>query len=293
MFDLRALKYFVAAYEEGSITGAAKRCFIAQPSISTAIQNLETTLGTVLFERARNGLKPTADGDRLYPRAKDLLAESNAIVHSFTSPPQRELRLQLACDMPVRRAGPLIDLLYQRIPGVQLRLVQEGDAFDLKLASEQHKRADEWMLTLWEEDYVALIPGNHPLRFKAQLEPADLHGVPFIARPECPLSRVFTQAMARMRIQPDIRASVGREEAVPALVDMGVGIALLPESHCEGLVHAVVRPIRHGSELKRKVGLSCHMNDQEMTRFIRQSKPALLQAYAASAAARQRMRHVA
>jgi len=291
MFDLRALKYFVAAYEEGSITGAAKRCFIAQPSISTAIQNLEATLGAVLFERARNGLKPTPDGDKLYPRAKDLLAESNAIMQSFTSPPQRELRLQLACDMPVRRAGPLIDLLYQRIPGMQLRLVQEDEGFDLKLASEQHKRADEWMLTLWEEDYVALIPGNHPLRFRSQLEPADLHGAPFIARPECPLSRVFTQALARQRIHPDIRASVVREEAVPALVDMGVGIALLPESHCEGLVHAVARPIRHGSELKRKVGLACRADDQEMIRFIRQSKQALLQAYAGNAL--PRVRHVA
>lgn len=291
MFDLRALKYFIAAYEEGSITGAARRCFIAQPSISIAIQNLETTLGTILFERTRHGLKPTADGDKLYPRAKDLLAESSAIVQSFTAPPQRELRLQLACDMPVRRAGPLIDLLYRQIPGMQLRLVQESEAFDLKLASDQHKRADEWMLTLWEEDYVALIPGNHPLRFKAQLEPSDLHGAPFIARPECPLSRVFAQAMARKRIQPDIRASVVREEAVPALVDMGVGIALLPESHCEGLMHAVVRPIRHGSELKRKVGLACRADDQQMTRFIRQSKQALLQAYAGNAG--QRMRHVA
>lgn len=291
MFDLRALKYFVAAYEEGSITAAAKRSFIAQPSISTAIQSLEDTLGTRLFERTRKGLTPTADGEKLYPRAKGLLAESAAIVQSFTSPPQREIRLHLQGDMPVHRAGPLIDLLYRQIPGVKLKLTQEGEAFDLKLASEQYKRDNEWMLPLWEEDYVALIPGNHPLRFKGQLELADLHQAPFIARPECALSRLFAQLLARKNIEPDIRASVVREEAVPALVEMGVGIALLPESHCEGLRHAVVRPIRHGSGMKRRVGLACLASDLDMVKFIRQAKQALVQAYAASMTAQQRARH--
>jgi len=289
MFDLRALKYFVAAYEEGSISAAARRCFIAQPSISAAIQNLETSLGTRLFERARQGLRPTADGEKLYPRAKDLLAESQAIMQSFSSPPQRELRLLLACDMLVRRAGPLIDLLYQRMPGVQLKLVQEGEAFDLKLACEQFKSADEWMLPLWEEDYVALIPGNHPLRFKAQLEPADLHGAPFITRSACPLSRLFAQAMARAHIAPDVRATVEREETVPALVEMGVGIAILPESHCDGLTQAVVRPLKHDSGFRRKVGLACRTEDMEMLRFVRQSRQALQQAYAGQ----QRVRHAA
>lgn len=44
-YDLRALGYFVAAYEEKSVTAAARRCFIAQPSISAAIRNLESALG--------------------------------------------------------------------------------------------------------------------------------------------------------------------------------------------------------------------------------------------------------
>ena len=291
MFDLRALKYFVAAYEEGSITAAAKRCYIAQPSISAAIQNLETTLNTRLFERARQGLTPTPEGEKLYPRAKDLLAESNAIVQSFTAPPQREIRLHLQADIPIHRAAPLIDLLYREVPGMKLKLTQEGEAFDLKLISDQYKRDNEWMQTLWEEDYVALIPGNHPLRFKAQLEPADLHGAPFIDRPECALSRLFSQLLGRKKIAPDIRASVVREEAVPALVEMGVGIALLPETHCEGVRDAVVRPIKHGSGMKRRVGLACVASNLEMAKFIRQTKQGLMQAYAGSAYTQLRMRH--
>jgi hypothetical protein len=78
---------------------------------------------------------------------------------------------------------------------------------------------------------------------------------------------------------------------VPALVEMGVGIALLPESHCEGVRHAVVRPIRHGSGMKRRVGLACLASDLEMVKFIRQAKQALVQAYAGNAAAQQRVRY--
>jgi len=47
--ELRALRYFLAVYEELSLTGAAKRCFVAQPSISSAIQpivSLETIADT-------------------------------------------------------------------------------------------------------------------------------------------------------------------------------------------------------------------------------------------------------
>lgn len=293
MFDLRALKYFVAAYEEGSITAAAKRCFIAQPSISTAIQNLEGILGVRLFDRARNGLRPTADGEKLYPRAKGLLAESNAIVQCFTSPPQREIRLHIQRDMLVRRAGPLIDLLYQQIPTVKLRLTQEDEAFDLKLVSDQYKRDNELLQPLWEEEYVALMPGSHPLRFKTHIELADLHQCALIARPNCALSQLFAQILARKNIEPDIRASVVREEEVLALVELGVGIAIVPESHCEGLRQVVVRPLKHGSGLKRRVGLACLASDLDMAKFIRAWKQRLSLAYSGSAIVHHRVRQAA
>lgn len=269
MFDLRALKYFVAAYEEGSITGAARRCFIAQPSISTAIQNLEHTLGARLFERAKHGLTPTADGQKLYPRAKGLLAESAAIVQGFRSAPQREIRLHIQDDMPVRRAGPLIDAIYRQVPGVRLKITQQQDAFDLKLMSADYKRENEWAQWLWEEDYVVLIPADHPLRFKPYLALDDLHQVPLIERPYCALNQLFTQMLTRQRIKPDIVASAVREEAVLGLVELGIGIAVVPESHSDGLQNVITRPLKHESGLKRRVGLACLATELDMVGLTR------------------------
>lgn len=275
MFDLRALKYFVAAYEEGSITAAARRCFIAQPSISAAIQNLESTLGTQLFARAKNGLTATGDGEKLYPRAKGLLAESNAIVQGFRQTPQREIRLHLQDDLLLRRAAPLIGLIYQQMPHAVLKLTQEHEACDVKLIAEHCRQDKDWFLPLWEEDYVVIIPHNHPLRFKSHFELNDLHQSPFIERPYCVLNQVFTQMLAERHIVPDIRARVAKEEALLQLVELGVGIAVVPESHCKGVKNIVMRPLKQDIGMKRRMGLACLAADLDSVKLIQHLRTGL------------------
>jgi DNA-binding transcriptional LysR family regulator len=77
-FTFRQLEYFVAAGETGSITLASERINISQPSISTAISNLETELGVELFIRHHaQGLSLTPAGRRLLIEAKGLLAQAS------------------------------------------------------------------------------------------------------------------------------------------------------------------------------------------------------------------------
>lgn len=76
-FTFRQLEYFVAAGETGSITLAAERTNISQPSISSAISQLEAELGVQLFIRHHaQGLSLTPAGKRLLRDAKDLLAQA-------------------------------------------------------------------------------------------------------------------------------------------------------------------------------------------------------------------------
>ena len=49
--ELRHLRYFVAIAEEGSLTRAAERLWLAQPGLSTQIRRLEVELGIQLLER--------------------------------------------------------------------------------------------------------------------------------------------------------------------------------------------------------------------------------------------------
>lgn len=74
MIDPRALKTYLAVCREGSITGAARRLNISQPAVSVTIAQLEASLGTVLLDRSRSGVQPTAAGHALLRRADSMEA---------------------------------------------------------------------------------------------------------------------------------------------------------------------------------------------------------------------------
>ena len=73
--ELHQLRYFVATAESGSVSRAAERCFVAQPSLSQQLKKLEQSLGTTLFDRLGRGLVLTDAGRALLPRARRILAE--------------------------------------------------------------------------------------------------------------------------------------------------------------------------------------------------------------------------
>jgi len=65
--EMMQIRYFLALCREGSFTRAARRCGVAQPSLTRAIKNLERELGEPLFERLPQGAKLTAFGEQVSP----------------------------------------------------------------------------------------------------------------------------------------------------------------------------------------------------------------------------------
>lgn len=64
--DLNLIKIFLAIYETGSVSGAAKRVHLTQPSISYSLSRLRSLLNDPLFHRTRDGMQPTFAADKLY-----------------------------------------------------------------------------------------------------------------------------------------------------------------------------------------------------------------------------------
>lgn len=71
--DLRQIEQFVAVYEEGSFSKAARRESCTQPGLSMQIRALEQELGVQLFTRQPRGVEPTVAGKRLYTRSLGIL----------------------------------------------------------------------------------------------------------------------------------------------------------------------------------------------------------------------------
>ncbi len=80
---LNALQALVAAIEEGSFRGAARRLGVSQPALTKTLRELELELSTTLVERSTRGVSPTLQGKVLYERAlnvqRELAAATDAI----------------------------------------------------------------------------------------------------------------------------------------------------------------------------------------------------------------------
>src|SRR5688572_16514553 len=75
MDKLRALQYFVAAAEKGSLTAAARRFEVSVPAVAKLVTSLDKSLGVRLVNRAARGLTLTADGESYLEACRPLLQE--------------------------------------------------------------------------------------------------------------------------------------------------------------------------------------------------------------------------
>jgi DNA-binding transcriptional LysR family regulator len=74
-FRLRHVELVAELYDSRSILKAARRLSLTQPTLTKALQDVESTLGLPLFERTNRGLKPTAYGEIFARHAKIVLAQ--------------------------------------------------------------------------------------------------------------------------------------------------------------------------------------------------------------------------
>lgn len=74
---LKQLQYAVTAADTGSITEAAKRLFIAQPSLTASIRELENEYGITIFSRSGKGIQVTPEGEEFLGFARQVLEQAN------------------------------------------------------------------------------------------------------------------------------------------------------------------------------------------------------------------------
>ncbi len=89
---LKQLSYVVTVAETGSITEAAKQLYIAQPSLTTAVKELEQEYGITIFHRSKKGIELTPEGDEFLGYARQLLDQANLMSARYTGTKQGKQR---------------------------------------------------------------------------------------------------------------------------------------------------------------------------------------------------------
>jgi len=136
--NLVQLKYFHAVYTYRAVSTAAEFLHITQPSLSTAIKELEREFGVPLFHRHHRGMMPTSAGDTLYTMCQDLLGRAEQIENVMHDLGDERKKLRLG--VPPMIGSLLLPDIYKGFmsahPEVQLEITERGRQTVAKMLSE-------------------------------------------------------------------------------------------------------------------------------------------------------------
>lgn len=100
MIDIYLLKYFITFYEEGSLLKASEKLHISQPSLTRAMQKLESDLGVTIFNRGVNKISLNENGEILIDYARDIIALNNLLMKKANELKEKELLIHIAMTAP-------------------------------------------------------------------------------------------------------------------------------------------------------------------------------------------------
>jgi DNA-binding transcriptional LysR family regulator len=264
--DTRQLAYFVAVYEQRSISAAARQLDIAQPSVSSALQQLEQQLGALLFIRLPKGVQPTEDAERLYVQACQLLSQMQALQASFNKPAKRlQFRLGLVKALGVERMSQLLKEFNSQLPGLELHLVEPDEPCDARIINIRQLKAGELYQNLWTDSYLLALPAQHPLCTQPEIQLTDFKKLPLIKRTPCEAWEQVALALSKANIKPQIRANIHTIEYAIALVGAGIGCALLPDFEMQKFRPDLQYRAIQGPALTRELVLAFDKNQQHQS----------------------------
>lgn len=254
--DIRSLRYFIAVFEERSLSAAAKRCFVAQPSISATLAQLESDLGTQLFVRHSKGVTPTDSGAKLYPHACRMVNDMNTMRSLFidTHAPL-EVSISLSPFLSGALVSQVLKTLLDEIPGLTFSLVDASEQADLRFTCDNYLNENDVFYYLWEDNYVIAMANDHWLAEFPSLSIKQIDKLAFISRKPCDIQESWDYLMQKQGITMDVRAQVKTEEYALDLVAAGLGVSLIPEHSLRGRSDVTIRPITDVA-LKRVVGIA-------------------------------------
>ena len=94
---LQQLNYIITISETGSINKAAEKLYVSQPSLTSAIKELERELGIVLFNRSGKGVTLTADGLEFLPYARQVYGQYLGLMEKYGKSGERRQKFGVSC----------------------------------------------------------------------------------------------------------------------------------------------------------------------------------------------------
>lgn len=127
--NLKHASYVLAVLREGSITAAAKKLYVSQPSLSQTIKQVEQNLGAPIFDRATDPLALTYAGE-LYVKAVQQVMTISTNLQNEIEEMKKETHGRMRLGISIQRGLQLLPLVIppfaRKYPHVKIDLVEHG-----------------------------------------------------------------------------------------------------------------------------------------------------------------------
>lgn len=244
MFELNQLRCFTTVATELNFRRAAERLNMTQPPLSRQIQLLEHHLGVELFTRSTRSVALTAAGRAFFVEAQNLLERAQqaalsarrfaqgdigSVNISFVGSAVYEFLPKVIAEARLKQPQVKIDLAemntYQQHEALRARRI------DLGIVRAPLQESGYLSECLVREPFVLAVPVHHPLATALAVRVEDLHRQPFLMYSHSaypPFNELLTGMLRSARVAPQYVQWLGSSLTILALVNAGMGLALVP-----------------------------------------------------------------
>lgn len=173
--DMKDFTYLIVLAEEGSISKAADRLFMAQSSLSQFLQQAEWELGVKLFIRTTRGIRPTSNGLIYIEHLKRLLAEYQRVKNELLDNEHMKggkVTLGISSFRGRRMLPKILMSFYQKYPDVKVEIVEENilkledlllnGELDLAIVAMNSAKLKNEVTFLKRDEVLIVVHKDHP-----------------------------------------------------------------------------------------------------------------------------------
>ena len=255
---LRQLETFCHVAQTLSMSKAAKRLGLSQPSVSLQVRALEKSLDTLLFERAGPRIRLTPAGDLLLDMARPLVDGFARLDDAFAARlgDVDEGPLDIAAGEATllyllpevlgafSRAHPQVEVRLHNVTGADGMARLRADEVDFAVGSMIDVPDDLVWYPIHEFAPVLIAPEDHPLAALPRVRLEDLSPYGLVLPPRH-LSTWGTidQVFQRHGVPYEVALEVGGWEVIKRYVEIGLGISIVTSVCLRGGERLAVRPM--------------------------------------------------
>ncbi|KAB0550461.1 LysR family transcriptional regulator [Pseudomonas argentinensis] len=278
MFELAQLRCFTTVATELNFRRAAERLNMTQPPLSRQIQLLEHSLGVELFTRSTRSVALTAAGRAFFIEAQNLLERAHqaaasarrfaagdigSVSISFVGSAVYEFLPRVIAE--ARLNQPQVKISLSEMNTHQQHEALRTRRIDLGIVRQPLLQAGYENECLVREPFVLAIPSGHPLARVEQIGVRSLDGAPFLMYSHAaypPFNELLTGMFRSAGVAPEYVQWLGSSLTILALVNAGMGLALVPRCATNVVFKEVTfREIDLGEGIQSELHLTWRSNN--------------------------------